>query len=341
MNSTISVIIPVYNVTAYLSRCLDSVLSQSYPCFQAILVDDGSTDASGTICDDYAAKDSRFVVIHQKNGGLSAARNAGLDWVFANSDSHWIAFIDSDDWVHPQFLELMFRSATANKVTLACCEFVRVDSATPYAALDDIKVSIQHPRDIYIYPDGRGEGAFAWRYLYYRSNFEGVRYPEGKLWEDIATTPKAIFRTEQLAVVHAPLYFYFMNPEGISKREWTPHNLDCLEALEFNISFFSKKREERLYRQSVNSYLKNLAYQLDCVQRNSIKQPEKKRLNRSLHTKLRRAIWKYRKLHAISFATDGVIYASAWPGLTNCRWIIQSQVRKIKALINFNKHQCG
>lgn len=335
----ISVIVPVYKVEKYIHRCVDSILGQTYADFELILVDDGSPDNCGAICDEYAAKDSRVVVIHQENGGVSAARNAGLDWAFENSDSQWIAFIDSDDWVHPQFLKLMYHSATANKVTLACCEFVRTAGGTQNAALDKVKISLQHPHDIYIYPDGRGEGAFAWRYLYHRSIFEGIRYPVGKLWEDIATTPKAIFRAKQLAVVHAPLYFYFSNPDGISKREWIPRNLNCLEALEFNISFFLEKSEERLYRQSVKNYLANLAYQLDCVKKSSIKQPEKNRLYRSLHAKLRRAIWKYRKLHVISFESDGAIYASAWPCLSNCRWIIQSQVRKIKYLFIANKHQ--
>ena len=109
MIHNISVIVPVYKVEKYLSRCIDSILAQTYTDFELILVDDGSPDNCGKICDGYAEKDNR-VVIHQGNGGISAARNAGIDWAFENSDSEWIAFIDSDDWVHPLYLECLYNA---------------------------------------------------------------------------------------------------------------------------------------------------------------------------------------------------------------------------------------
>ena len=105
----ISVIVPVYKVENYLHRCVDSILGQSFADFELILVDDGSPDNCGSICDAYAVKDSRIRVIHQENGGLSAARNAGIDWVFAHSDSQWLTFIDSDDWIHGSFLQILHR----------------------------------------------------------------------------------------------------------------------------------------------------------------------------------------------------------------------------------------
>ena len=101
---TISVIVPVYKVEPYLNRCVDSILRQTYQDFELILVDDGSPDRCGEICDEYARQDSRVHVIHKENGGLSDARNAGIDWVEANSDSQWLIFADSDDWVHPELL---------------------------------------------------------------------------------------------------------------------------------------------------------------------------------------------------------------------------------------------
>ena len=336
----ISVIVPIYKVEKYIHRCVDSILGQTYGDFELILVDDGSPDNCGAICDEYAAKDSRVVVIHQENGGLAAARNAGLDWVFANSDSQWIAFVDSDDWVHPSFLELMYAAAQEQKAWLVCCDFERVASETHCVAPNEIVVSCQHPRDVYIYTDGRGEGAFAWRYLYHRSLFEEIRYPIGKLWEDIFTTPRVIFRTDKLAVVHAPLYYYFTNPSGITKSKWTPRNLDVLEALEFNIAFFTQNGEKRLLKQTVKSYLSNIAFQIDCVSKSTIPDEARKRMARLLQKKVRQAIWKYRNLKLISFPKDGYIYAMAWPMLTNCRWIIQSQFHKIKALVNSNSQQC-
>ena len=106
--ANISIIIPVYQVEKYLRRCLDSVIGQTYKDFDVVLVDDGSTDGSGEICNEYAAKDIRINVIHQDNKGLSAARNTGIEWSFTKSNSDWITFIDSDDWVCPQYLEALF-----------------------------------------------------------------------------------------------------------------------------------------------------------------------------------------------------------------------------------------
>ena len=92
------------------------------------MVDDGSPDNCGKICDEYAEKDSRITVIHKENGGLSDARNAGIDWAFKNSDSEWLAFIDSDDWVHPQYLEVLYNANIQNKTLISVCGFVRTDN---------------------------------------------------------------------------------------------------------------------------------------------------------------------------------------------------------------------
>ena len=120
--ANISVIVPVYKVEAFLSRCVESILAQTYRDFELILVDDGSPDNCGVLCDGYALRDSRVHVIHQENGGLSAARNTGIDWVFANSVSRWIAFVDSDDWVHPDFLKVLYETAEKTLCKLSVCD---------------------------------------------------------------------------------------------------------------------------------------------------------------------------------------------------------------------------
>lgn len=103
----ISVVVPVYNVEKYLCRCVDSILAQTFSDFELILVDDGSPDKCGAICDEYTKKDSRVYVIHKENGGLSDSRNVGIKWAIENSDSEWIAFIDSDDWIYEKYLEIL------------------------------------------------------------------------------------------------------------------------------------------------------------------------------------------------------------------------------------------
>ena len=123
----ISVIVPVYKVEKFIHRCVDSVLGQSYRDFELILVDDGSPDSCGAICDAYALQDSRVRVIHQKNGGLSAARNTGIDYVMANSASHWLVFVDSDDWVHPEYLQTLYSAAEQTLCKISACGFFRTE----------------------------------------------------------------------------------------------------------------------------------------------------------------------------------------------------------------------
>ena len=111
MKPLISVIVPVYNSEKYIARCVDSVLAQTFSDLELILMDDGSSDGSPAICDAYADKDPRVHVIHQKNAGVCVARNNALDWVFANSDSQWLFFIDNDDWMHPETLQRLYDAA--------------------------------------------------------------------------------------------------------------------------------------------------------------------------------------------------------------------------------------
>ena len=107
----------------YLRRCVDSILSQTFTDFELILIDDGSPDRCGEICDEYQQRDKRVVVIHQSNGGLSAARNAGIEWCFENSNSSWFTFIDSDDWVHPEYLNDLLNAALEFQTKIIICRF--------------------------------------------------------------------------------------------------------------------------------------------------------------------------------------------------------------------------
>ena len=146
----ISIIIPVYKAEAYLDRCVQSVLAQSMADFEVILIDDGSPDRSGAVCDAYAKQDERVRVIHQKNQGQAAARNAGIDCAFANSDSKWLTFIDSDDWVHPEYLQMLYDATMQDNTLISMCTMESVTDVIPYdtVASDLIVLS---PDEAYCY----------------------------------------------------------------------------------------------------------------------------------------------------------------------------------------------
>ena len=238
----ISIIVPVYKVEKYLKKCIDSLLQQTYQNFELILVDDGSPDRCGWICDDYQKLDHRVVVIHQDNQGLSAARNTGIDWVFRNSKSEWITFVDSDDFVHPQMLELLY-----TKIENTSYKFIAGD-CTRYTSYKEIQIEtvdaakvnavVMEPEDFFLL--GTGIETTACGKLYHRSCFHEIRYPVGKIYEDSFTTYKIIFSLDAILLLEYPIYFYYTNSEGISNSRWTPKQLDIFEAYHEQLPFFEK-----------------------------------------------------------------------------------------------------
>lgn len=252
---SISVIVPVYRVEVYLRRCVDSILAQRFRDFDLILVDDGSPDRSGAICEEYAKIDARVRVIHQENGGLSAARNAGIDWAMANSDSQWLAFVDSDDWVHEEFLERLHQAAVELNCKVSACGFYRTEGE-PIPEVPEREPFRVSADDYYCSEQIHGgQMAVAWNKLYHKELFSALRYPVGKLHEDEFTTYRAIYEAGEVAVVEQMLYAYYQNPNGIIRSAWNPKRMHLLEAVEQQMAFARTQNMERLYRKAVELYI--------------------------------------------------------------------------------------
>lgn len=230
----ISVIVPVYKVERYLQRCVDSILAQSFDDFELILVDDGSPDNCGKICDDYAKKDPRIHVIHQANGGLSAARNAGIDWSFTGSNSEWITFIDSDDWVHHKYLEFLHRAVKETKSRISVCRFTETDGLV-YDQNAVFSADIMDWDRLLI--DDNVLAVIGCGKLYSKDLFSALRYPQGKIHEDEFLTYKLLAQAGIIACVPEQLYYYFNNSEGITGKGFSLKRLDALDAFEERIEF--------------------------------------------------------------------------------------------------------
>ncbi len=211
----ISVIVPVYNVEAYLGRCVDSLLAQTYENLEIILVDDGAKDWSGKICDEYAAKDPRIRVIHKENGGLSSARNAGLDV----ARGEYLAFADSDDWVEPGAYEAMLKLALERDVKLVCAGRYDVESATgeKRKGLCPPETEVISGQELVhrIFLWDNVDSA-AWDKLYHRSLFRQIRYPLGKIVEDVPVTYRIALDAGKAAMLDMPVYNYFHRPGSIT-----------------------------------------------------------------------------------------------------------------------------
>jgi glycosyltransferase involved in cell wall biosynthesis len=212
----LSVIVPVYNVEAYLPRCVDSILSQTHQNLELILVDDGARDNSGAICDDYAARDSRVKVIHKENGGLSSARNSGLDV----AKGEYIAFVDSDDWVTTDAYAHLLALAQKYEVKLVCGGRYDVNEKNGAKT-----VGLCPKQETVISAEELVGRIFLWDgcdssvcdKVFHRSLLETFRFPEGKVCEDVAITYKIVLGAERAAFSELPFYNYYHRVGSISR----------------------------------------------------------------------------------------------------------------------------
>ena len=242
--SNISVVIPVYNVESYINRCVDSLLDQSFTDFDLVLVDDGSLDNSGAICDEYEKKDKRICVIHKANGGLSDARNVGIEWALTNSNSEWITFIDSDDWVHPDYLRYLYRAVCENDVELSVVKFMKVNEV-PVRHQEVYTCSLVPTEELFFF--FFSNLIVAWCKLFNKTEFQNIRFPVGKIHEDEFTTYKILFNHNRIAYIEAPLYYYYNNTQSIMNKEWKLSRLDAIEAHQKQLVFFGKNNYKKAY----------------------------------------------------------------------------------------------
>ena len=318
---TISVIVPVYKVELYLRRCIDSILGQTFTDFELILVDDGSPDNCPAICDEYAAKDSRVHVIHQENGGLSAARNAGIDWASANSDSEWISFVDSDDWVHSQYLEILFQAVEQYKVKISMCPLMRVTETVPDASVEEFQIELLQPDVAYTYKN-KGIAAYACGRLYAKECFSSIRYPVGKLWEDVFTTHKLIFSCDIVARIEIPLYYYYKNETGICAQPWSHRNLDEIQAYLQLTQFFHSNHIDSMQDIACGTCLEVIGRQFDEIRYSNFSTRQKRYYLAKVRKYARTVIICYKK----GRISNLWCYEIAFPHLMRCYWIFKSKV---------------
>ena len=237
-------VIPVYKVENYLRRCVDSVLSQTYPNTEIILVDDGSPDSCPEMCDAFAEKHRNIVVIHKENGGLSDARNAGIKYVseIAEEDDY-ITFVDSDDFIHKDYAKVMIELCENNSCNMAQSDYEKgendsfsgesvkknVEIMTSYAALLGYRLkSVECAK------------------IYKTKLFKDLLYPDGKINEEELVTYRTVLRAEKIAFTNEKLYYYFQHGSGImagiaKKLKNNPQRYDFLTAYEERIRFFEEK----------------------------------------------------------------------------------------------------
>lgn len=244
----LSVIIPVFKAEQSLRKCVDSILEQTYRNLEIVLIDDGSPDGSPEICDEYAKCDSRVKVIHQKNRGVSVARNTGLDHV----SGEYITFVDSDDMVGRTYLETLRAGIEKCNTNISCCRISNLKNKkaikdfyqTAHFPIFEVITSNEALIDIY---RGKVEvGVSSCAKLYKRELFDSIRFPVGKIHEDSAVIPLVLYRGATIAKNDLELYYYRYNVDSITKNDFNQKRYDHLWSVDKCIRFFEEKNEIKI-----------------------------------------------------------------------------------------------
>ena len=253
----VSIIIPVYNVNNYLRRCLDSVVGQTYQKLEIILVDDGSTDNSGKICDEYAQIDNRIIVVHKINGGLSDARNVGIDI----ASGKYIAFIDSDDFVSTKYIQILLEEIMKKNADIAICKYVK-GSRDDFVKENNKKRKIKCFKSVEMLKNWHGKykhvETVAWNKLYKLSLFKenNISYPQGYYNEDVQTTHLLINKADNIILIDEVLYYYFQRKDSITGAISEKKIEDNIYSQKVRMSFFSGNNYQDSYERLLIKLLK-------------------------------------------------------------------------------------
>ena len=314
----IGVIVPVYKVEKYIAECIESILAQTYTDFELILIDDGSTDNSGLICDEYAETDDRIVVFHQENKGQAVARNVGLDYVFEKENSEWIAFVDSDDFIVNDYLLLLITAAQKNNVSISGCGYS--ESIGEYLLLKKANDPIVICSDEYY---SRNAGIVLWGKLYKSALLERIRFPDVKKFEDEFVSYKLVFQNDIVSYIESPLYIYYQSKNSVMRNNSDKIDFSFITAFEEQERFFfeneyllSLKRVSKFHINKIINILEN---------KKELSLTSKKILKKSIRTCLRR----YAKTCRYTMIKTPYYYYAAYP---NCRFILKCIIKLLRII---------
>lgn len=287
MGELVSIIIPVYNVELYLERCLDSLLKQKYKNIQIILVDDGSCDTSGKICDAYAEKDSRVEVYHKVNGGVSSARNIGLSKVKGN----YIGFVDSDDYLDEGYLQKLVDAIAFSDADIAVCNYYIVKNDEQRCG--KIKSNEMCQEDaMHMLMADENMPSYLWNKLFRAKLFDGIQFPEGYLYEDLRIMHKLFMSAHKIVSISNPLYFYCYREKSITASTRFNQSKELIEGwevrceeLDGSVYYWEARQTEMMTIRRI--LLEILLYRVNKDQFYDDMVSELKRLYKECRTKLK------------------------------------------------------
>jgi glycosyltransferase involved in cell wall biosynthesis len=254
----ISVIIPVHNVEPYLPRCLESIIHQEYENIQIIVVNDGSTDGSKKVCDDYASQDHRIKVIHQDYNGVADARNKGL----YSSSGKYIIFLDGDDEAETNYISKLYHTLIENDLDIALCCLIRVKNGirnNELAVLPGIKIFSGIEMQPKIFDRDRYFSMCLCGKLFIKELFDGLRFPVGRINEDESLIYRLYYRAKRVGVIDDYLYLYHYNKESITEKKYGINRLDCFYMLEEKFAFYKSAGMKNMSDKTANEYFSQIS----------------------------------------------------------------------------------
>ncbi|MEA1010164.1 glycosyltransferase [Bacillus cereus] len=310
----ISLIIPVYNAEKFLPRCLESIRNQSYRDLEIILVNDGSTDRSGLICDEYAQKDKRFKVIHKKNGGVSSARNVAL----SIASGAYIGFVDPDDWIEPIMFEKLHELIQKNQVDIAICGYIRENidgDILQETVAPSIKV-LNRTEALNSILDVNEFRGFLWNKLFssklFHENFE-IHFDENiHFCEDLLFCCKAILNAENIVYDSTPYYHYIIHDNNASKAKYSLRKLTALDAVENIISLLNIDDVDIKKYKSYYAHM-NISLLMHGIQEGNIEEKHYEKLKRNLyHFKVSDLNGSFLKISSVIARINVRLYYFVW-----------------------------
>lgn len=351
MEPLISVIIPVYQVGAFVAHCIESVINQTYKNLEIILIDDGSTDGSGEICDQYADNDNRIKVVHQENCGLSTARNRGIEL----AKGEYLSFIDSDDWVDERFIKVMYEISVEAGCDIVQCGFQNVVNDCTRGDKREGNYTVYSAREFSIatYTLLSWKCNVAWNKLYKAALFDGIRFPIGKIHEDEFTTYKLVWRANGIAVTNTGLYFYRQRPDSITGKTYSLKRLDAGEALREREVFYQEKGETEILNLVRMAHLEWIVWQMPLVKKygegeeEPLAELEREKEFLEKNVKGNHIYKKGLKFHGylfpfaeIPYGSRVILYGAGDVGTQYYRQIMESNYCDVVAWVDENPEKC-
>jgi glycosyltransferase involved in cell wall biosynthesis len=272
MEPSISIIIPVYNLEQYIKRCLDSILTQTFQDFEVIIVNDGSTDNSGSICDEYAQRDNRVRVIHMENGGLSAARNEGIKI----AKGEFLGFVDSDDYIEKDMYKVLYTLCHDTNSDISICKFSREVNGKLISEQKEVSI-VEMDNDEAMRQLFKG---VLYRFsvcnkLFKKTCFEHIKFPEGRIHEDLATTYKVFANASKSVYTNYEGYVYVKRVESILTSKFNGKRLDAFIGWNEILSFMCRNYPH-LSKEFISCFaygcVDNIHYILNQVENRNLKE---------------------------------------------------------------------